>query len=87
MRSYILVQPGENSKPWRKDYKEPSSNDYNYNLEFQKAQSEFVRLKYDKMKERVINARNENERAKALRVMKAEALKEAVSITEADLLK
>lgn len=87
MRSLILVQPGERAKPWRKDYKEPGPTDYNYNLQFQREQSEFVRLKYEKMKERVVNARNENERAKALRVMKAEALKEAVSITEADLLK
>ena len=40
-RSLILVQPGERAKPWRKDYKEPGPTDYNYNLQFQREQSDW----------------------------------------------
>ncbi|CAE7771319.1 unnamed protein product, partial [Symbiodinium microadriaticum] len=77
MRQMLLKQPEEGSQ----------STSFNYNQEYQQANAEFVRLKYEKMKENVLKARNDKERAKAMRVMKAEALKEAVDITELSLLK
>ncbi|CAE7263617.1 unnamed protein product [Symbiodinium natans] len=76
VRKMILREPEDSSETV-----------YNYNQEYQDANADFVRQKYAKMKENVLKARNDNERAKAMRVMKAEALKEAVDITEANLLK
>eukprot|EP00931_Biecheleriopsis_adriatica_P108081 TRINITY_DN82418_c0_g1_i1.p1 TRINITY_DN82418_c0_g1~~TRINITY_DN82418_c0_g1_i1.p1 ORF type:complete len:201 (+),score=41.05 TRINITY_DN82418_c0_g1_i1:30-605(+) len=55
--------------------------------EFMNAQEEFAAKKYLKMKERVINAKTPDDRAKALRVMKAEALKDSVRPDQGWLLK
>ena len=44
MKKWVMVEPGEDAKSGQEKF--------NYNLEFQESQKDFVRQKYQKMKER-----------------------------------
>mmetsp|Transcript_45644 Transcript_45644/g.82407 ORF Transcript_45644/g.82407 Transcript_45644/m.82407 type:complete len:218 (-) Transcript_45644:101-754(-) len=50
-------------------------------------EAEYKEKKYQKMKDKVLNAKTENERMKHLRVMKSEALRDAIPMNEGWLIK